>query len=53
MMTQIEDHLANGRIEGWFPDSGMYVDIFKLFCLDPRKAVVAEQMMWEDLVVGS
>ena len=40
IMGLIEEHLARGRLEGWYPDSRMYVDIFTLLCTDPKKAVV-------------
>ena len=53
IIDRVEAHLSYGRLEGWYPDSGMYLDIFQLLCTDPKKSVAAEQLMWEDLVVGT
>lgn len=53
IIENIEEILREGERQGWFPDLDLYEDIFGLMCEDDKKGLVAEEMLFEILEVGS
>ena len=51
-IKEMNDHLAEGREVGFYPDPDQYEFILTMYCEDPQMAMVAEDMIWEEIVVS-
>lgn len=51
LVTRMLELMDAGKLEGWYADLDLYEDILGLLCEDPEKALVAEQMLFDDLQV--
>lgn len=51
LMAKITETMEYGRQEGWFLDLDSYENVLKLLCEDPEQAVLAQDILYADLLV--
>lgn len=52
LMARITETMDYGRQEGWYVDLDTYDKVLKLLCEDPEQAVLAQDILHADLLVG-